>query len=98
MGGAGGGPEDFSHLAGSPGVEHMLEFTGYNPVVLTAPAQERQGAGIDVEQRVQPGLGDTGSNIESQVDLTLPGRPVDNPPLRRGTIIRMQPDKYQAGQ
>ena len=98
VGGAGGGPEELSCLAGLPGVEKRLEFTGYNPVVLTAPAQERQGAGIDVEQRVQPGLGDTGSNIESQVDLTLSGRPVDNTPLRRGTRIRMQPDKYQAGQ
>ena len=45
-----------------------------------------------------PGLGDTGSNIESQVDLTLPGLPVDNPPLRRVTRKGMQPDKYQAGQ
>ena len=98
VGGAGGGPEELSHLAGSPGVEKRLEFTGYNPVVLTAPAQERQGAGIDVEQQVQPGLGDTGSNIESQVDLTLPGLPVDKLLPRRGTRIRMQPDKYQAGQ
>ena len=62
--------------------------------MLSAPVKERQG----VEQRVQPGLGDAGSNIESQVDLTLPGLPVDNPPLHRGMRIRKQPDKYQAGQ
>ena len=98
MGGAGGGPEELSRLAGSPGVEKRLEFTGYNPVVLSAPAQEGQGAGIVVEQRVQPGLGDTGSNIESQVDLTLAGLPVEKPPPHRGTRIMMQPDKYQAGQ
>ena len=90
--------EELSHLAGSPGVEKRLEVTCYNPVVVSAPVQERQGAGIGLEQRVQPVLGDTKSNIESQVDLTLPILPVDNPPLRRGTRIRRQSDKYHAGQ
>ena len=75
VGGAEGGPEDFSHLAGSPGVEKRFEFTGYNPVVSSAPVQERQGAGSGVEQRVPPVLGVTGSNKESQVELTLLGLP-----------------------
>ena len=48
--GAGGSPEELSRLAGSPGVEKRLEFTGYNPVVLSAPVQERQELGIGVEQ------------------------------------------------
>ena len=62
--------------------------------MLSAPVQERQG----VEQRVRPGLADAGSNTESQVDLTLPGLPVENPPLHKGSRIGKQPDKYQAGQ
>ena len=41
VGGDGGGPEDFSHLTGSPGVEKRLEFTGYNPVVLSGEARSR---------------------------------------------------------
>ena len=68
VGGAGGGhPEELSLLIGSPGVAKRSELFGYNPVVLPAPIQDRQGAGTGLEHRVQPGLGDTGSNFESQV-------------------------------
>ena len=98
VGGAGGGPEELSRIEGSSGVEKRLESGGYNPVVLSAPVQKRQGVGTGVEQRAQPGLGYNRSNIESQVDVTLPGLPVDNLPLHMGARIRTHPDKYQAGQ
>ena len=84
--GARSGPEDFSHLAESPGVEKRLEFPGYNPVVSSTPVQGRQRAGGGVEQRVSPVLGDAGGNKESLE--TLLDSPVDNLPPRRGTRIK----------
>ena len=96
--GARSGPEDFSHLAESPGVEKRSEFPGYNPGVSSTPVQGRQRAGGGVELRVSPVLGDAGGNKEIQVELTLLNSPVDNLPPRRGTRIRRPPDKYQAGQ
>ena len=46
------------------------------------------------EQRAQPGLGGIEQGVGSQVDLTLLEKPDINVPLRRGTRIRVQTDRY----
>ena len=86
------------HPAVLPEAAKRLDSVENSPVVTPVPTQEGQGTGTGLEYRVQPGLGDTESSLESQVDLTIPGIPVDDVPLRRGTRIRNRPDKYQAGQ
>ena len=88
VGGAGGGPEEVRGPADLPESQVGLILPGL-PDVSVEPVQEGAGG---VEQRVQPG-----GNIESQVDLTLPRIPLDNVLPRRGTRIRVQPDKFQAG-
>ena len=57
-------------------------------VVTPAPAQ-----GVP-EQRAQPVLGGIEMGVDSQVDLTLLEKPDSNVPIRRGTRIRVQPDRY----
>ena len=46
-----------------------------------------------LEQRVQPVLGATKNSVDSQVELTLLGKPVADVSLRRGARIRKQPDR-----
>ena len=46
------------------------------------------------EQRAQPGLGGIEQGVGSQVDLTLLEKPDINVPLRRGTRILVQTDRY----
>ena len=58
---------------------------------LTVTPEPAQGV---LEQRVQPVLGGTEKSIDSQVELTLLGKPIDDVPLRRGTRVRRQPDRY----
>ena len=59
-----------------------------NGLVVT-PSLAQEG----LEQRVQPVLGDTENSVDSQVELTLLGKPVADVPLRRGARIRHQPDR-----
>ena len=56
--------------------------------VTPAPAQ-----GVS-EQGAQPVLGGTEKGVDSQVDLALLGKPDSDVPLRRGTRVRVQPDRY----
>ena len=57
-------------------------------VVTPAPAQ-----GVS-DQRVQPDLGGTEKGVESQVELTLLEKPVTEVPVRRGSRVRVQTDRY----
>ena len=91
-------PEGTSHPTVLPEAAKRSDSVENSPVVTSVPTQEGQGTGTGLEHRLQPGLGDTESSLESQVDLTLTGITVDDAPLRMGTRIRNRPDKYQAGQ
>ena len=56
--------------------------------VTPAPAQ-----GVS-EQRAQPVLVGAEKGVDSQVDLALLGKPDSDVPLRRGTRVQVQPDRY----
>ena len=73
---------------GAAPAEGLVFTKDDNLVVTPAPAQ-----GVP-EQRVQPVLGGIEMGVDSQVDLTLLEKPDSNVPLRRGTRIRVQPDRY----
>ena len=91
-------PEGTGHLTVLPEAAKRSNFDESSPVVIPVPTQDGKGTGTDLEHRVKPGLVDTENSLESQVELILPGKPVDDVPLRRGTRIRNRPDCFQAGQ
>ena len=92
---AGGGPVSrpvvTSHPVIAPGAapaEGSVVIDEDSLVVTPAPAQ-----GVS-EQRAQPVLVGTEKGLDSQVDLSLLGQPDSDVPLRRGTRVRVQPDRY----
>ena len=92
---AGGGPVSHpvvtSHPVIEPGAvpaEGSVDIVEGSLVVTPAPAQ-----GVS-EQRVQPDLVGTKKGVDSQVESILQGKPVNDVPLRRGTRVRGQPDRY----
>ena len=81
-------PEGTSHPVISPRTAKGSVDLFEDGLVVT-PSLTQEG----LEQRVQPVLGDTENSVDSQVELTLLGKPVADIPLQRGAKIRQQPDR-----
>ena len=70
-------PEVTSHPVIAPGAaEGSVDIVEDSHVVTPAPAQE------DLEQQVQPVFGRKEKSVDSQVELTLLGKPDDDVPLQ----------------
>ena len=78
-----------SHPAsGAAPAEGLVVNNEDNPVVSPDHTQ-----GVS-EHRALPGLGGIEKDVGSQVDVTLLEKPAIDVPLRRGTRIRVQTDRY----